>query len=245
METNVNYTMVGAFVIALIAALIVIILWLSSGLSAESYQIYKVYMNESVSGLSTGGAVEFNGVNVGTISSIKICKQDPKLVILLLKIKADTPVTYGTRAKLDIRSLSGSTYMQLEDKGLDIRPLKALPGQDYPVIPTLPSIFVRLNTTLTQISDSFRQISDSMNHLFDRENLQSIKESLINLRQLTSVLTKASQSFKVETLPAANRAFTNIGNFSEDATGLSSELKQNPAVIIRGRAALPLGPGEE
>lgn len=245
METNVNYTMVGAFVIALIAALIVIIVWLSSGLSAQSYEIYKVYMNEAVSGLSPGGAVEFNGVNVGTVSSIKICKKDPNLVILLLKIKADTPVTNGTHAKLDIRSLSGSSYIQLEDKGTDLRPLKPLPGQTYPIIPTAPSILVRLNTTLNQISSSFSQISNSISQLLDNENLASIKASLINLRQFTDVLTKASQTFKVETLPAANRAFTNFGNLSQDVTGLSSELKQNPAVIIRGRAALPLGPGEE
>src|SRR5436190_274322 len=107
METKVNYTMVGAFVIILTAIIILIIIWLSSGLSSKPYTIYKVYMHEAVNGLNQGAAVEFNGVNVGSVYKIRINKDNPQIVELLLKVRKDAPVTAGTRAKLDLRSLTG------------------------------------------------------------------------------------------------------------------------------------------
>lgn len=258
METNVNYTLVGAFVIALIAAIVVIVVWLSSGLTGQSYQFYRVYMQEPVTGLNVSAPVEFNGVNVGSVSSIQINPKNPQSVELLLKVKKDTPITIGTRAKLDLRSLSGTTYMQLIDKGTDMKPLTLAKGQDYPVILTTPSILLRFSTALTEITSSFKQFSTSLQQLLDKENLKSIKESLINIRKFSATLSKdsgdidallinmskASRSLKIETIPAANRALTNFGNFTQNISGISGEIKQNPAVIIRGRAQQPLGPGE-
>ena len=40
METNVNYTLVGAFVIALVTATVLAIIWLSSGFSIKENDIY-------------------------------------------------------------------------------------------------------------------------------------------------------------------------------------------------------------
>jgi hypothetical protein len=53
MEARVNYAVVGAFVLALGAALIGGILWLSGGgATRKAYDTYVTYMDESVSGLS-------------------------------------------------------------------------------------------------------------------------------------------------------------------------------------------------
>src|SRR5476651_2573438 len=100
METNVNYTIIGLFVITIISFIILAIIWLSAGLSTENYSIYKVYMQESVSGLSPDSVVEYNGVNVGGVKSIELNRRNPQLVELLLKIKTNTPITRGTKAKL-------------------------------------------------------------------------------------------------------------------------------------------------
>jgi phospholipid/cholesterol/gamma-HCH transport system substrate-binding protein len=86
METNVNYTIVGIFVISIISVIILAIIWLSSGLSTQTYTIYKVLMQESVSGLSPDSVVEYNGVNVGSVTTIQINKKNPQIVEVLLKI---------------------------------------------------------------------------------------------------------------------------------------------------------------
>jgi phospholipid/cholesterol/gamma-HCH transport system substrate-binding protein len=237
METNVRYATVGAFVIALLGFIILTIIWLSVGLHTEGFTYYRVYMNESVSGLSADGPVEYNGVNVGNVTKIKINQHHPSLVELLLKIKSDTPITEGTRAKLDVRALSGIAFILLVDKGTNMTPLRALPGQPYPVIITIPSFLVRLDTALTQINSSFQQISKSIKSLLNDENIHSIQTGLKNIQEITATMLD-------ETLPATNQAITNINTLTRDLFDISRELKQNPALIIRGKELPALGPGE-
>ncbi len=76
-----------------------------------------------------------------------------------MKVNSDTPVTEGTRARLNVRPISGIAYITLEDKGTDTNPLVKKPGQQYPVIETMPSLLMRLETALTQLSTSFQQLS--------------------------------------------------------------------------------------
>ncbi len=74
MESNVNYTLVGAFVLVLTIALIIFITWLSTGFSTKHYKNYLVIMHESVSGLGNNSSVKYNGVNVGTVKKIYLSK---------------------------------------------------------------------------------------------------------------------------------------------------------------------------
>src|SRR3990167_6657691 len=136
METNINYAAVGAFVISLIVAAVLAIIWLSSGFSVKHYTRYKVYMQESVTGLNTDSPVEFNGVDVGSVKNIHLDKKNPQLVILLLDINASTPITQGTVATLQTRGVTGVTYMALKVKSENLTPIKVLKGETYPVIPT-------------------------------------------------------------------------------------------------------------
>ncbi|HLB58170.1 MAG TPA: MlaD family protein [Gammaproteobacteria bacterium] len=238
METNVNYTVVGTFVITLTALIIFGIIWLCSGLSFQTYSTYQVYMKESVSGLNIDAPVLYNGVNVGTVSDVEIDKKNPHLVSLLLKIKSDTPITEGTRAKLNVRSLSGIAYMELEDKGTNMNRLRALRGQPYPVIATTPSLFLQLDAALKQLSDSFRQVADSMSKLLDKDNLRSIKtllQSSVNVMQL----------LQTQTLPATNQAMNNLDALTLNLSRISAEIAQNPAVLIRGKTPVAPGPGEQ
>lgn len=239
METNVSYTVAGVFVITLLACIVFAVVYISSGFGTRDYVYYQVNMQESVSGLNKDGPVEFNGVNVGTVYEMKINHQNPQLVELLLRVERDTPVTEGTKAKLAIRSLTGVAYLLLEDKGENMQPIKKDPGQKYAVIPTTPSILVRLDTTLTEISDSFRQLSSSIRALLDKQNLQWIKQILYSGKGSLQVLQS-------QTLPAATDAAQNFGNMSRKLNSLSSEIKNNPAILIRGKASpSKLGPGEK
>lgn len=272
METNVNYTVVGAFVIVLIAATVLAIIWLSSGFSFEQFNTYMVYMQESVSGLTVDSPVEFNGVNIGTVKSIELNHKNPQLVELLLSVKSTTPVTRGTVATLNSKGLTGINYIALKDKSTDLRKLVAEPGQPYPVIPTAPSLFVRLDTALKQVSNNLRKVSESIQSVLDPENQKSIKETLHNIQEITANLSangdkftkilqntvKASQQFvpvlqstttamktlEAQTLPATYRLISNLDDVARTLSAVATELKQNPSVIIRGKASPPLGPGE-
>ncbi len=252
METNINYTVVGAFVIVLVAAIVMTIIWLSAGFSVDQYTNYQVFMRESVNGLAVDGTVEFNGVSVGTIKSIQISHKDPQVVILLLSVKSDTPITLGTRATLNMKGLTGIGYLALIDKGADPRPLTALPGQEYPVINTSPSLLVRFDTALTKLNESLHQVSVSVQSLLDPQNLRSIKQILQNMQATTQSMPKlmqtsqsAMQVITAQTLPAANQAMADLSVITRNLVSVSNEIKQNPAVLIRGVQPNALGPGEK
>jgi len=239
METNVNYTLAGTFILILLTFIILGVIWLSAGLSTDEFAYYQVNMKESVSGLTSDSPVEFNGVNVGTIQEMRISHENVQLVKLLLKIKSDTPITVGTRAKLGVRALTGIAYILLEDKGSNMRPLVKQSGQRYAVIETTPSVLVRLDTTLTQINKSFEKLSDSIGSLLDKENLAWFKQILLSSQNAMYLL-------ETKTLPATTDAVTNLDIITRNLTSVSSQLKQNPAVLIRGKSEPgKYGPGEK
>jgi len=259
METNVNYTIVGAFVIILSSAIVLSIIWLSSGFSVQEYSTYLVYMQESVSGLNIDSPVEFNGVTVGNVKSISINRDNPRLVEVLLNVKVGTPITQGTLATLNIKGLTGVGFIALKDLGKDIRPLTRLANQPYPVIRTAPSLFSRLDTSLSNLTQSLQKVSDAITSLLDKQNQQSLKQILTGWAQFSKALgessnkltvffnsgTRSAEIFETQTLPATNRAIDNISDISQGLSGITAEINENPAILIRGKTPQPLGPGEK
>lgn len=272
METNVNYTIVGAFVITLLTATILAIIWLSSGFHFERYATYALYMQESVSGLNIDSPVEYNGVNVGTVKSLELDEKNPHLVEVLLNIKTTTPITVGTVATLATRGITGIAFIALKDKSTDRHKLVALKGQHYPVIQTAPSIFTRLDTALSKLSKNIETVTLSIQQLLNKENQESIQASLSNLEKITDNLVKngkkfdllldnankasaqftplmrrsenAIRSLEIQTLPAAYRLLSNLDEVTRTLNSVAMEIKQNPSILIRGAAPLPPGPGE-
>lgn len=272
METNVNYTIVGIFVVILTAALVFSIIWLSSGFTTMHTTTYIIYEQESVSGLSIDSPVEYNGVSVGSVTSIDLDDKNPQIVKVLISIQTDTPVTQGTIATLKSRGVTGITFVALNDKSNDLTPLTILPGEKYPIIKTGPSLFTRLDTALSSLSTNLEQVTKSIQSVLDTDNQQSIKAILNNLsdvtgtlaensKRLTEIVTnasKASQQFmplmqssmsamriiETQTLPATYRMLNNLDNITRALNEVSIELKQNPSILIRGVDHQPTGPGE-
>lgn len=272
METNINYTLVGAFVITLIGTMVVAIIWLSSGFSFEQYSTYLIYSQEAVSGLSIDSPVEFNGVDVGSVKAVELNHSNPQLVEVYLSIKNTTPVTQGTIATLTTKGITGITYVSLKDVSNDMRPLIVRKGQRYPVIKTGPSLFMRIDTTLKNLSTNLREVAESVRSVLDKENQQSIKAVLNNLERVTDTLAAESnkmatiinntsrasehltpllqasinsvKSIENQTLPEFYRALVNINNASRSITEVASEIKQNPSMLVRGAPPAQPGPGE-
>ena len=68
METRSNYVMVGAVTAALLAGVLLFIVWLA-GLSNKTTKCYDIYFSQTVGGLAKGSNVTFSGVPVGQISA--------------------------------------------------------------------------------------------------------------------------------------------------------------------------------
>ncbi|MCW5589473.1 MAG: MCE family protein [Legionellales bacterium] len=193
MDAKVNYTVVGIFIIALSIALIYSIVWLTTGVSSKHYTTYVANVHESVSGLSVQSPVKYNGVQVGYVTSISLNPHDPSQVRLLLNIESDAPIRTDTTATIESQGLTGLAYVGLRGGSPHAALLTIEPGQDYPVIQTRPSLFLRLDTALRNLTGNLDNITQGIKSVFDDQNQQTFKSILNNLQNTTSVLAKNSE----------------------------------------------------
>jgi phospholipid/cholesterol/gamma-HCH transport system substrate-binding protein len=252
METNVNYTIVGIFVITLITAITLAIIWLSSGIAFQQMKTYQINMTESISGLDIDSPVDFNGVSVGSVRNIRLNHDNPRLVTLLLDVKKDTPITAGTIATLKTRGITGISFVELSDKGTDLSPLEKMSGEEYPIIKTGPSLYLKLDTALSRLSENVTEITKAINRLLDNENMQNFRELLDNLRQaskdfgpLVKSTTSTMNTLEGQTLPRTYQLLNNLDQLTRNLSQITIQVKQNPSILIRGTAGQPLGPGEK
>jgi phospholipid/cholesterol/gamma-HCH transport system substrate-binding protein len=179
--------------------------------SENQYATYEVYTEDSVSGLAADAPIEFHGVDVGKVKSIKLI--NPHSVSILLSIDKAAPVTSASEATITSRGLAtrgfaGYVYISLEDVGIDSRPLATTPGAPYPIIPTAPSKVMTLDTAITQVNNHVQVVTELLQSMLDKKTIVSLKQSADNLQQVTKVLadnTKRLDSIVANTERASHR----------------------------------------
>lgn len=179
MEDKVNYTVVGAFVLALGAALITGVLWLSAGFNGRKHLLpYQSIVSESVAGLNLDAPVKYLGVDVGKVSAIRIDPGNPRQVVLRFLIEQGTPIKKDTEAVLKTQGLTGIAYVELNGGSVGSPPLVAQSEDDVPLIPSKPSLSARLENVLSTVLASVDRLSTNLNAVLDADNRAALKQAL-------------------------------------------------------------------
>jgi phospholipid/cholesterol/gamma-HCH transport system substrate-binding protein len=129
METRANYALIGVFTLAVVAAAFGFVLWFSGAEKPGGRKTYKIIFTGSISGLSEGGWVLFNGVRVGAVTKIDLLPQDPSRVDALIDVDAKVPVRADTKARLEYTGFTGVASVALTGGALDAPPLPSSPQQ--------------------------------------------------------------------------------------------------------------------
>lgn len=225
MESKVNYTIVGIFMLIVIAVAVCIVLWLTTGFEQADYKTYLVYMNESVAGLSKNAPVKYNGVDEGVVSDIELNLANPQQVILTLKIKPEVPITVTTEAVLTEQGITGIAYIGLRGGG-DAPLLKIRPGEKYPVIRSAPSFLVRVDTTLQKLTDNIDKISKSVTQILSKKNLAHFGDILENVNKISATLAKNSDN--IDASIKSMRVFMkNSANASKQFPKLMDDIRRS------------------
>ena len=181
MESKVNYTAVGIFVIIFTIAMVAFVFWLGKYNDDEAqYQYFKVYITESVSGLAPEAAVKFHGVDVGLVKSIQINPYNSEEVELLLKIKKTTPIKNDSTAVLKFFGITGLAFIEISG-GAKNAPLLVTTPDNIATIPTTSSLIKRLDETLSLVVTKFSQTLDKTNTLLSDKNSENFSQTLANL----------------------------------------------------------------
>lgn len=197
MESKVNYTMVGIFVLVLSTALIAFAFWLGKyNQDEQNYRRYKVFLTESVSGLAPEAAVKFHGVDVGMVESMRINPLNSEEVELTLKIKKETPIKTDSRAVLKFYGVTGLAFIEIIG-GSKNASLLSTSDNSVATIPQSPSLITRLDESLSDVATKLSATLERADRVFSDRNIDNVSQSLEHLRSLTQQIDDYQSRIKL------------------------------------------------
>jgi phospholipid/cholesterol/gamma-HCH transport system substrate-binding protein len=228
MGNDINTKARLAFVAFLLVSIVASVIWYF--VSVSDYVIYQISTQESVSGLITDAPVEFHGVDVGKVKSVKLL--DSHSVRILLSIDKTAPITSTSVATITSRGLAsrgftGYVYIAIEDAGTGAGPLATRPGEPYPTIPTAPSKSTTLDTTLDRVTKNVQAITELLQSTLDEKTIVALKQSAESLRQVTKVLaanTKKLNAIVANTERASHRLEPLLDSSHETVRALQTQI---------------------
>jgi phospholipid/cholesterol/gamma-HCH transport system substrate-binding protein len=114
METRAPYIIVGAFMLAAIAAVFGFVYWLNNAGGIGKRDTYQLVFNGPVPGLLVGAGVLFNGIRVGEVTALELVPDRPHDVHATIAVAEKTPVRADTKVGLDFQGLTGVPVISLE-----------------------------------------------------------------------------------------------------------------------------------
>ncbi|MFV3330245.1 MlaD family protein [Pseudomonas sp. NY15437] len=217
METRAHHVLIGLFTLVVSIGALLFALWLAQSSNDQKYKVYDVIFNEAVTGLSEGGTVQYSGIRVGDVVSLRLDPNDPRKVRARIRVYDSTPIREDTRAKLALTGVTGQAIIQLSSAAQDSPPLVAQDGR-VPVIKTIPSPFAKLLANGEDIATNVNNLINNVNRMFSQENVDRISRTLDHIDQATGVVAEQRddirQTFK-ELAAASEQARITLANASQ------------------------------
>src|SRR3979411_1989019 len=136
METRANYVLIGAFTLAVIAAAFGFVLWFQSLHTTKQRSPIRIVFEGPASGLRNGGSVNFNGIRIGEVISVKL--DNPRRVVALAMVGNDTPIRKDTLVGLEFQGLTGVAAISLKG-GEETAPPVPLDEDGVPMLTADPA----------------------------------------------------------------------------------------------------------
>lgn len=182
METRANFVLIGIFTLAVIAAAFGFVLWFQNLHSTTQRTPLRIIFEGAASGLRNGGNVNFNGIRVGEVVSVKL--DNPKRVVALAMVENIAPIRKDTQVGLEFQGLTGVAAIALKG-GDEAAPAVPLDTDGVPVLTADPEL-------LRDISKSIRATLNNVNRLV-ADNQDTLKGAMKNVETFTATLAKNSE----------------------------------------------------
>jgi phospholipid/cholesterol/gamma-HCH transport system substrate-binding protein len=205
--------MIGTTTLAAIAVAFVGFLGIRKIHSVQQQVPLRITFAGSASGLHNGGSVNFDGLQVGEIKSLKL--DNPRKVVALVTVDSSAPIRKDTVVGLEFQGLTGVAAISLTG-GAATAPAVPLDGDGIPT----------LRADLTEIES----IRDTL-HKVDRilvGNQSTIKDTLLNFETYTASL--ASKGDAIDSiLRKADNAFASFDSAMTRIDGVVPSLAEGRA----------------
>ena len=186
--------MIGSTTLAVIAVAFVGVLGFRKIHAIQQQGPLRIVFEGSASGLHKGGSVNFDGVQVGEIKSLKL--DNPRKVVAFVMVDSSAPIRKDTIVGLEFQGLTGVAAISLTG-GAATAPPVPLDEDGVPV--------------LTADLSETESIRDSL-HNVDRllvDNQSTIKNGLLNFETYTASLASKAEAID-SIIGKADNAFATI-----------------------------------
>jgi phospholipid/cholesterol/gamma-HCH transport system substrate-binding protein len=182
METRANYVLIGLFTLAVIASAFGFVLWFQSLHTAKARSPLRIVFEGPAAGLRNGGNVNFNGIRVGEVVSVKL--DNPRRVVALAMVENNAPLRKDTLVGLEFQGLTGVAAISLKG-GEEAAPPVPLDEDGIPVLTADPN-------RLQDVTEAIRGTLQNINKVV-ADNQEAVRNSLKNLEVFTSSLSRNSE----------------------------------------------------
>lgn len=212
MERHANYALVGGLTTLLIFAGLVFVVWLGNVQIGHHTDLYRIVFQGPVRGLSKGGEVQFNGIKVGQIKSIRLNPADATKVLTDVEIDRDTPVRTDSLASSEMQGISGINVVQISAGSMKLPLLKRVSPDQPPVIKSKGDALASLLEGGGKVVQDAIGVLDRVNQLLSDKNLANLTGAIANLKSVSDELAANRAMFQraSSAIDKADRAMTDV-----------------------------------
>ncbi len=216
METRANYALVGLFTLAVLGAAFGFVSWFSGLGGSSDRREVRIVFSGSVTGLTRGSSVLFNGLRVGEVKDIQLFPDDPRSIYAVIDVANSTPIRNDTRARIESQGLAGVVAIQLLGGSVDAPALQAREGQALPTI-------IAERSEVQDLLETVRNVARRTDDLFERlgrfvdDNDRSIATTIRNVEKFSAALG--------DNADGVNKMLSSIAVAAERIGPLSTQLE--------------------
>jgi phospholipid/cholesterol/gamma-HCH transport system substrate-binding protein len=182
MEKKANYALIGLFTLLVFASAFGFVIWFQNLGTKKTRIAYRIVFEGPTVGLRVGANVNFNGIRIGEVDSVKI--DDPQHVVALVSVERKAPVRKDTTVGLEFQGLTGIAAVAL--KGGSVNGPELEPDADGILTLTADS------NSSQDLTESARAVLQNVNKVVS-ENEDAIKDAMKNIDTFSQALARNSE----------------------------------------------------
>lgn len=233
METRAHHVLIGAFALGVVALAMAFALWIGKAALDREWNVFRVVFNESVTGLSVGGAVQYNGIQVGEVRRLQLDPEDPSKVWATVRVGADVPVRTDTVARLSFTGVTGVAIIQLSG-GTPQSPRLHGDAEQPGVIVAQPSAIAQLLSSSEDIASTTSQVLVRINRLLSEQNVERVASTLEHIETLSRAAAESENDIRT----VLGEAATASRRLAELLDGAESAMRRLDDGLARADSAL-------
>lgn len=219
--------LVGVFVLGAGAVLIGALLWLAGANVFRPVDQYEVVFDRSVSGLTPGASVEYQGVIIGRVQDIRLTEEIPPRVSVTIDIEPGTAIQRDTTADLLGSLVTGIKWIALKGGTEGAGAL-----EEGGTIPGDVTSFEELSNQAAEIGERVVSVLENLDEqVFTPENNAKLSQFMTDVSLIADDLRRTIEPFsEAKTGERLAEAVVHVSDAAQNLDRLMADLREGDVI---------------